>query len=171
MARLSWINKLLNWFRIPEQPTPTTPEFDYEQTPRNDNMESIMPTLEIPKAEEFIDNWLGMLQTIYENTMTYANGWRDKGLSSEDRQERYMCYTATPRLEATYRNTVSLLKQMRAEFGDEKTAQALSQDIELDYTLALVFMPPSEVQNQMAMTLEQVQGVFNRLLSRQNENV
>lgn len=166
MARLRWINKLLNWFRIPEQP-----KFDYEQTPRNDNMETEAPSEPLENAENYVNEWLEMLATIYNDTMTFCNDWRNKALSSEDRQERYMCYTATPRLESTYRNVVSLLHQLVTEFGYEKTAIALSQDVELDYTLALVFMPPSEVLNQMAMTLEQVQGVFNRLLSEQNENV
>lgn len=160
MARFDLINRLLNFFRIRDE-EPEENEFDYEDTPRDENMNTAPQ--QVDKASDYIEDWRNTLANIYKDTINYCEGWRNKGYDSEERQARYMAYQAIPRLEFTYNQILSLLDQMIATYGEEKTAQAIAKDVELDYVIALVFMPPSDVINEMSMTLEQMQGVFNRV--------
>lgn len=165
MARFRWIDRLLSFFRIQDDEPETDNEYDYEDTPRDDNMNT--EPQQVDKASDYLDDWKMTLASIYNDTINYCDGWRNKGYDSEERQARYMAYQSIPRLDATYNQILSLLDQMVAQLGEERTAQAIARDVELDYVIALVFVPPSDVINEMSMTLEQLQGVFNRIATTQ----
>ena len=140
-----------------------TYEYEYQQTPRDENMNTLPPEEPLNMGYDYIESFKLQLETIYNDTKTWADGWSDKNLNSTDRRHRFIAHNNMDLLTSTYYAILERIDQLVLQFGYDAVAQALSSDVEMDYAIALSFMPPSSVENEMAMTLEQINGVMNRL--------
>ena len=141
-------------------------EYTYEETPRDDNMNTLPPEEPMDLGFEYIENFKRELENIYNNTKEYSEGWSDKGLGSEERRHRYLAHNNMDLLEATYREILTKIDQLVIDYGYDEVANALASDVELDYAIALGFMPPSTIINQFQMTLEQINGIMTKLVTK-----
>lgn len=147
-------------------------EYVYEETPRDEEMNTLPLEQEeaTDKGYEYIENFKKQLENILNDTRAWAGSWKDKSITSEDRRHRYMCYNSLDLLESTYYAILTKLDNLIMEYGYDVVADAIAGDIEFDYSIALSFMPPSSVINEMAITLEQINGIMNKL-TVQYENI
>ena len=144
----------------------TKAEFDYEQSPRDENMNTLPPDENLNTGYEYIENFKRELEAIYNATRDWVNSWRDKKRFSQERREAYLGYVNWDLVEATYNAILTVIDNLILQFGYDEVAQAIAEDVELDYTIALVIIPPSEVMNEMEVTLEQLNGIVNRLAAK-----
>jgi len=140
-------------------------EFTYEETPRDEDMNTL-PAEDLNLGYEYIENFKSELENIYNNTKAYADAWSDKSLDLEERRHRYLAHTSMELLDGTYSAILTKLDQLVLEYGYDEVANVLASDVELDYSIALAFMPPSTIINQFEMTLEQIDGLITRLAGK-----
>lgn len=143
----------------------STREYQYEETPRDDDMNTAPPDDAIELATDYINDFISLVTTIYNDTKArVANAPRNSKGNVKD-PEFYFIENNLGILEANYREILSMIQIMRDRFGDVALAKALAEDAEIDYTQALVFIPPSNLQNNFEITIEQLTGIMVNLSS------
>ena len=140
-------------------------EFDYEYTDRDENMNTLPPAEPLNLGGEYIEAFKRNLESIYTDTINYTQSWHNKSLDSTERQAAYIASLYVDQLTSVYDQILALLDWMVATYGEEVVGNMIASDIELDYTIAIVFIPPSEVDIVMEMTLEQLRGIMDRIVS------
>ena len=140
-------------------------EFEYEDTVRDSEMNTEPPENTITLGTEYIDKFIDNVTAIYQETKNYISSapLNDKGNIKDP--EFYFLANNEDLMDAQYREILSIVNSMRSQFSDDVVAQALSSDVELDYTMALVFIPDSDVQNNFEITIEQLTGIMINLSS------
>ena len=135
-------------------------EFDYEETPRNENMETA-PAEDYNGGYEYIENYKRQIEQIYFNTLDWMNRKDD---STPEKQREYLAHERhEEQFTSSYYSLLSMIDNLVLQYGYDLVAQAIASDAEIDYTIALVFMPPSEFENLFDMTIEQLTAIMGRL--------
>lgn len=136
-------------------------EFDYEQTPRNDNMETLPPENTIDLGYDYIQQYKATIDTVYQDTLVWMN--RQDNTTSERQREYLAHHQHESDLTASYYSLLSLVDGLVLEFGYDSVADAISKDAEIYYTIALVFTPPSNFDNLFETTIEQLRGIMLKI--------
>ena len=139
-------------------------QYDYEDTFRDDEMRTETPDQPIEKASEVIEEFLRNVEIVYKDTLDYiANLPAPKkyGKGRFGTAEGYYLSSNLTDLELSYREILSMIENMRGANHkyDVLVAQELAANKELEYTRALIFIPPSGVQNNFEVTLEMLEGI------------
>ncbi len=139
-------------------------QYDYEDTFRDDEMRTETPEQPIEKASEVIEEFLRNVETVYRDTLDYiANSPAPKkyGKGKFGTAEGYLLSLQLEALEASYREILNMVENMRGANHkyDVLVANELAANKELDYTIALVYIPPSTVQNNFEVTIEMLEGI------------
>lgn len=110
-----------------------------------------IPTIDF--GMEYINNFKRALETIYENTQTYTQTANTPlaGIGGKHTAELYATMIAIEQEIDAYLNS---------DIPADIVAQAIADNVELDYTIAIALIPPSDVQNLFEVTLEQMQGIW-----------
>lgn len=141
-------------------------QFDYENTTRNSDMRTETPSEPIDKASEAIDDFLSDVDKIYNDTIDYIDSMPEPSTWGKGRYgtaEGWFLSQHISDMEASYRRIHDLIAEMR-QYGDEAVAAALASSKDLDYTRALVFIPPSDgVVNNFDVTVEMLEGIVQAL--------
>lgn len=129
-------------------------KFDYEFTDRDENMNTEPPEDAISMGADFIERFIQTIQDIYNDTKNEIDT-----LPSNSKQQYFM-KASEDKLDGELQQILMMIDSMRAQFSDDIVAQALSEDVELDYTIALVYIPPSGVKDNFETTIEQLEGIM-----------
>lgn len=141
-------------------------EYDYQATPRDENMNTLPPEEPITLASDMIEDFLARVKTIYEDTKNYiASAPRNSKGNVKD-PEFYFLQNHEEMIDAEYREIQSIIESLRSQFPDEAIADALAKNVELDYLMAMVFIPPSDTQDNFAVTIEQLTAIMIDLSSQ-----
>ena len=143
----------------------TAKEYEYEQTPRDEQMNTLPPDEPIDKGTEYIESFLATIDQIYQDTKSRIATAPKNDRGNVKDPEFYFLEKAEPMMEESYREIKRMLASMRSQFGDDIVAQAIAKDKEIDYTQALVFMPPSDTMNNFEATVEQLTAVMRDISS------
>lgn len=141
-------------------------EYDYQATPRDEEMNTLPPDEPLELGKERIESFLESVESIYRDTKAYIASAPLNSKGNVKDPEFYFLQNAEPLLDQHYAEILSMIDSMRSQFSDEVVAEALSKDVELDYTQALVFMPPSDTQDNFEVTIEQITGIMVNLSSQ-----
>ena len=141
-------------------------EYDYQATPRDEEMNTLPPDEPLELGKERIESFLESIEAIYRDTKAYIASAPLNSKGNVKDPEFYFLQNAEPLLDQHYAEILSMIDSMRSQFSDEVVAEALSKDVELDYTQALVFMPPSDTQDNFEVTIEQITGIMVNLSSQ-----
>lgn len=141
-------------------------EYDYQATPRDEEMNTLPPDEPLELGKERIETFLESIEAIYRDTKAYIASAPLNSKGNVKDPEFYFLQNAEPLLDQHYAEILSMIDSMRSQFSDEVVAEALSKDVELDYTQALVFMPPSDTQDNFEVTIEQITGIMINLSSQ-----
>lgn len=143
-----------------------TRQYQYEETPRDDDMNTAPPEEAMELGAEYINNFISLVTSIYNDTKSRVASVPRNSKGNVKDPEFYFLENNLSAVEVSYREILSMVQTMRDRFGDEAVAKALAEDAEIDYTQALIFIPPSDTQNNFEITIEQLTGIMVNLSSQ-----
>ena len=130
---------------------------DYEQ--------STAPTIDF--GMDYINNFISRLERIYQDTIAFIDankeGTHESGKLASIAD--YRLYTGE--LQDSYFRVLSEIRTyLDSGVPAEVLAQAIADNVELDYTIAIELIPPSDINYLFDETYEQLQGIWTQINSR-----
>lgn len=146
------------------QETGTTAPSVYEQAKTYDQLQA--PTIDF--GQEYLEWFVNKLDTIYRDTLAYIDNNKE-GTHKTGK----LASIASYHIDELAHKYQSILDELRTyiESGvpKEVIAQAIADNVELDYTLAVALQPPSDIVFLFDETLEQLQGIWSQINERVQE--
>lgn len=158
----------------------TAKEYEYEETPRDEEMNTLPmdedywdeDSEEYKRSEDFynwadeyIRNYKETIRDIYNETLAYLDSAPLNSKGNVKDPEHYFASQHRNVISAEYNQIISLIDNYVDTYGVEQVADQLSINAELNYTLALVWMPPSDVQDNFQLTIETLTSLTFRELA------
>ena len=131
---------------------------EYDQT--------IAPTIDFGK--EYIQDFINRVDRIYRDTLDYIDD--NKEGSHESGKIASIASYKIDHLAHSYQAILDELKiYIDSGVPLEIISQAIADNIELDYTIAVALQPPSDIVFLFEETLEQLQGIWSQINERVQE--
>ena len=124
-----------------------------------------VPTLDF--GSDYIFNFLRHVEQVYTDTITYIDG--NKEGKHEEGKLASIASFRLDELSDRYFEIVRTVREMVQEFGTEVVAQAIADNVELDYTIAVSLLPPSDIYFEFDETISQLLAITNQLNRRAEE--
>lgn len=133
---------------------------DYQQT--------TAPTIDF--GMDYINNFISRLERIYQDTIAFIDankeGTHESGKLASIAD--YRLYTGE--LQDSYFRVLSEIRTyLDSGVPAEILAQAIADNVELDYTIAIELIPPSDINYLFDETYEQLQGIWTQINARAQE--
>lgn len=144
----------------------TAKEYKYEETPRDEQMNTLPPDEQLELGKQYIDNFLQTIDQIYRDTLAIIQSAPLNSRGNIRDPEFYFLDRDKDEMESSYQEIKKIVDAMRSQFGDEIVAQAIASNVEIEYIQALVFIPPSGTFNNFAVTVEQLTAIMIDISSR-----
>lgn len=133
---------------------------DYQQT--------TAPTIDF--GMDYINNFIARLERIYQDTIAFIDankeGTHESGKLASIAD--YRLYTGELQ-ESYYRVLGEIRTYLDSGVPAEVLAQAIADNVELDYTIAVELIPPSDINYLFDETYEQLQGIWTQINARVDE--
>lgn len=146
-------------------------EYDYEQTPRDENMNTEPATTDLDEqsAQDVIAEYEAKIDSIYRNTLSYI----DENKTGKGHEGGKLASIADHRraeLDDAYWTLKTQFQELKAS-GAPATiiAQAIRDNVELDYEIAVSLMPPSDLVVDFEETTQQMFAVMQQIEMRAKE--
>lgn len=149
-------------------------EFDYEKTTRDSNMNTspLAEDLDEAKAEEILQAFESDVIEIYHDTLAYIDRYSQQGwthaegkLANIAKQPHNM-----DAINTAYFNLINKINDIKeSDIPKKIIAQAIQDNVELDYVISITLMPPSDIQLEFERTLEQLDAVLLQIEARAQE--
>ena len=125
------------------------------------------PTIDL--GREYIENFVKNLEMIYRDTISYIYDNMDNTTHAKG-QLASIAYNHMNDITNSYQEIIKEL-QIYIDSGipSEVIAQAIADNVELDYTIGVMLQPPSDVIILFDTTLEQIRGIWSQINSRIEE--
>lgn len=144
--------------------TGTMPPTVYEQARAYD--EADLPTIDF--GRDYIAQFIDHVEMIYRDTLKYIYDNREG--THESGKLASIAYNHMMELHDKYQQIVSTIRSMvDSGIPLEIIAQAIADNVELDYVLGVALQPPSDVIFLFDETIEQLQGVMAQINARASE--
>lgn len=133
-----------------------------------DYQQSQAPTIDF--GMDYINNFIARLERIYQDTIAFIDtnkeGTHESGKLASIAD--YRLYTGD--LQNSYYRVLSEIRTyLDSGVPAEVLAQAIADNVELDYTIAIELIPPSDINYLFDETYEQLQGIWTQINSRVEE--
>lgn len=117
-------------------------------------------------GREYITTFTNNLEAIYRDTMSYI--WDNmENTTHEKGQLPSLAYMHIGEIQNAYND---ILKELRIYIDSgvplDIIAQAIADNVELDYTIGVMLQPPSDVLILFEVTLEQIKGIWSQINNR-----
>lgn len=133
---------------------------DYEQT--------TAPTIDF--GMDYINNFIARLERIYQDTIAFIDankeGTHESGKLASIAD--YRLYTGELQ-ESYYRVLSEIRTYLDSGVPAEVLAQAIADNVELDYTIAIELIPPSDINYLFDETYEELQAIWSQINLRVEE--
>lgn len=133
---------------------------DYQQTSA--------PTIDF--GMDYINTFIARLERIYQDTIAFIDankeGTHESGKLASIAD--YRLYTGDLQ-ESYYRVLSEIRTYIDSGVPAEILAQAIADNVELDYTIAIELIPPSDINYLFDETYEQLQGIWTQINARAQE--
>lgn len=131
------------------------------QTPESANV----PTIDF--GREVIEDFVSHLQRIYQDTLDYIDNNKEGG-----HEEGKLASIASFKIDIIsrmYHECLDTLKRLIQDYGTTIVGQAIKDNVELDYTIAISLYPPSDVVVEFEETLSQLLALESQMAQRASE--
>lgn len=146
-------------------------EHDYEKTPRDDQMntEPAPTDLDEQSAEAVIADYEARIDTIYKNTLAYIDD-NKAGTGHEGGKLASIADHRRAELDDAYWTLKTQFQELKSSgIPAIIIAQAIQDNVELDYGLAVSLMPPSDLVVNFEETTQQMFAVMQQIEMRAKE--
>ncbi len=143
---------------------------DYFDERRDEYMqtEPIDIDLDEEKARDTIDLFDSIIDRIYRDTLVYIED-NKKGKGHEGGKLASIADDHQDKLNESYLNVKEKLAKLIEEYPVKILAQAIQDNVELDYTIAVGLRPPSDLEIYFDATLEQLNAISVQIDARAEE--
>ena len=146
-------------------------QYDYEQTPRDENMntEPAPTDLDEQSAQNVISDYEARIDAIYRRTLSYIDENKE-GKGHAGGKLASIADFRRAELDDAYWTLKTQLQELKNS-GVPLTivAQAIQDNVELDYEIAISLMPPSDLVVDFEETTQQLFGVMQQIEARASE--
>lgn len=121
-----------------------------------------IPTIDF--GRDYIANFIDRVDTIYTDTLAYIDNNKE-GTHDSGKLASIASYK-TAELSERYIRIKDIIRELVNTYGTDIVAQAIADNVELDYTIAISLVPPSDVFFEFDETISQLLGITNQLNAR-----
>lgn len=145
---------------------PTVYEFSraYTEAQETTSVEAI-PTIDF--GREVIEDFVSHLQRIYQDTLDYIDNNKEGG--HEAGKLASIASYKIDTISRMYYECLDTLKRLIQDYGTTIVGQAIKDNVELDYTIAITLYPPSDVVVEFEETLSQLLALESQMAQRAQE--
>lgn len=146
-------------------------EHDYEQTPRDENMHTSPANVDLDEdlANQILDNFEADIEDIYRNTLDFISYYTRKGVSHDEGKLASIAEARKSEIDDSYIRLKEKLQTMRNDIPPATLAQAIQDNVELDYEISVTLMPPSDIQLEFERTLAHLEALTLQIEERARE--
>ena len=125
--------------------------------------QSTAPTIDF--GREYIQDFINRVDRVYRDTLSYIDNNKE---GSHDSGK--LASIASYKIDRLAHSYQAIIDEIRVYVDSgvplEIIAQAIADNVELDYTIAIALQPPSDVVFLFDETLEQLKGIWSQINSR-----
>jgi len=146
-------------------------EQDYEHTSRDDNMQTPPATedLDEQSAENAINDFEARIDRIYQTTISYIADNKE-GTGHEGGKLASIADHRRSEIDDAYWTLKTQLQEINANGIPKKIiAQAIVDNVELDYDIAVTLVPPSDITINFEETVQQLFAIMQQIQKRADE--
>lgn len=146
-------------------------EQDYEHTNRDDNMQTPPATedLDEQSAENAINDFEARIDRIYQTTISYIADNKE-GTGHEGGKLASIADNRRSEIDDAYWTLKTQLQEMSASgIPKRMIAQAIVDNVELDYDIAVTLVPPSDITINFEETVQQLFAIMQQIQKRADE--
>lgn len=133
------------------------------------NTEPAQQDLDMEKAQEDIDLFEWTIEQIYRETLTYIDE-NQKGVGHDQGKLASIAQNRISDIDAMYWQLKEQLQSLKnSGIPLPIIAQAIKDNVELDYTIGISLSPPSDLVIEFETTLEQLNGIQAQINERASE--
>jgi len=146
-------------------------EQDYEKTPRDENMntEPLKEDLDDASAKAFLEEYNQKIDDIYNDTYGWIKNGTRKGVTHDEGHVPSIADYRRSELDDEYWTLKAQLQSMMQDIPPVILAQAIKDNAELDYSIAITELGPSDIQVEFEKTLGQLIAINTQISARAEE--
>ena len=146
-------------------------EQDYEKTPRDENMntEPLKEDLDEASAKAFLEEYNQKIDDIYNDTYGWIKNGTRKGVTHDEGHVPSIADYRRSELDDEYWTLKAQLQSMMQDIPSVILAQAIKDNAELDYSIAITELGPSDIQVEFEKTLAQLIAINTQISARADE--
>lgn len=146
-------------------------EFDYDKTPRDNNMNTSPANVDLDEAlaNEKLDTFASDIDDIYNDTIDFIAYNTRKGVTHDEGKLASIADARRSEIDASYLRLKEKFETMRQDIPAPILAQAISDNVELDYIISVTLMPPSDIQLEFEKTLAELEALAIQIEERARE--
>lgn len=146
-------------------------EFDYDKTPRDENMNTSPANVDLDEelAKATLDTFESDIDTIYRETIDFIAYNTRKGVSHDKGKLASIADARRSDIDASYLRLKEKFETMRQDIPPAILAQAISDNVELDYIISVTLIPPSDIQLEFDKTLAELEALAVQIEARAQE--
>ena len=146
-------------------------EQEYEKTPRDENMntEPLKEDLDEASAKAFLDEYNQKIDDIYNDTYGWIKNGTRKGVTHDEGHVPSIADYRRSELDDEYWTLKAQLQSMIQDIPPVILAQAIKDNAELDYSIAITELGPSDIQVEFEKTLAQLIAINTQISARADE--
>lgn len=146
-------------------------EFDYEKTPRDNNMNTLPANEDLDEelANQKLDTFASDIDDIYNATLDFIAYNTRKGVTHDEGKLASIAEARRSEIDASYLRLKEKFEAMRQDIPASILAQAISDNVELDYIISVTLMPPSDIQLEFEKTLAELEALSIQIEARARE--
>lgn len=146
-------------------------EFDYENTARDTNMNTTPANDDLDEmlANQILDSFEADIDDIYRNTLDFISYYTRKGVTHNEGKLASIAEARREEIDASYLTLKEKFQAMRNDIPPAILAQAIQDNVELDYEISVTLMPPSDIELEFNKTLANIEAIAVQIEARASE--
>ena len=146
-------------------------EFDYDKTPRDNDMNTSPANEDLDEmlANQILDRFESDIDDIYRNTLDFISYYTRKGVTHSEGKLASIAEARKSEIDESYLKLKEKLQAMRSDMPPAILAQAIQDNVELDYEISVTLMPPSDIQLEFEQTLAHLEAITVQIEARATE--
>lgn len=158
--RNAWKKVRNDYFTKTGERLPSVYQYAKEYKQQQEQQEKPIPTINF--GQEYIESFINRLTEIRERTFAYIEN--NKEGTHESGKLASIASYKFDRIERAYYNILDEIKAyLDSGVPADVLAQAIANNVELDYSIAVTLLPPSDVEVQFETTLEQMRAIWTQI--------
>lgn len=155
-----------------KRPTLNEASAEYDESIRRDENMNTPPAnvdLDEEQAKEILDTFATDIDMIYKETIDFIAYNTRKGVTHDEGKLASIADARRSDIDESYLRLKEKFETMRKDIPATILAQAISDNVELDYIISVTLIPPSDIQLEFNKTLAELEALSIQIEARATE--